>query len=395
MHHCDNLVFDMIPDAKSRCWVEIDLGALERNLRNIRDALPRWIRYVAVVKADAYGHGMAQTVTRLMHAGADLFAVANLREAAEIRELGGGWPILVLSALLPSEDDLILDYNIIPTVSSAAEVERFAMAARRAKRPIKIHLKIDTGMGRLGVWHEEAPSLVRQIMATPELSLEGVFTHFSSADVDAEFTALQRETFLATLAACEGLPLGKLLIHADNSAGIDSLGQDSPFNAVRVGLLQFGVRPYPGSLLGQIRVEPVLSFHTRVGLIKELPTGTPISYNRTHYIARATRTGVLTAGYADGIPTSLSNRADVVVNGYRCPILGRVTMDQVIVDLTDVPQVSVGDKATFIGSQQTSDGVRATIGVEEFSERAGQIPWEVFVSITKRVQRIYRIDSGV
>ncbi len=385
----------MKPDSKLRCWVEIDLGALERNLRNIRAALPPWIRYVAVVKADAYGHGMAQTVTRLMHAGADMFAVANIGEAAEIRELGSGWPILVLSALLPAEDSQIIDYNVIPAVSSAGEVERFATLAKSANRVIKIHLKIDTGMGRLGVWHEEAASLARLILSKPELSLEGVFTHFSSADADADFTALQRETFLATLAACEGLPLGRLLIHADNSAGIDSLGQDSPFNAVRVGLLQFGVRPYPGSLLGQIRVEPVLSFHSRIGLIKELPAGTPISYNRTHYLKRPTRTGVLTAGYADGVPTSLSNRADVLIKGKRCPILGRVTMDQIIIDLTDVPSAQVGEKATFIGIQSGEKGVQNAIGVEEFSERAGQIPWEVFVSITKRVHRVYRIDSGV
>lgn len=385
----------MKPDSKLRCWVEIDLGALERNLRNIRAALPPWIRYVAVVKADAYGHGMAQTVTRLMHAGADMFAVANIGEAAEIRELGSGWPILVLSALLPAEDSQIIDYNVIPAVSSAGEVERFATLAKSANRVIKIHLKIDTGMGRLGVWHEEAASLARLILSKPELSLEGVFTHFSSADADAEFTALQRETFLATLAACEGLPLGRLLIHADNSAGIDSLGRDSPFNAVRVGLLQFGVRPYPGSLLGQIRVEPVLSFHSRIGLIKELPAGTPISYNRTHYLKRPTRTGVLTAGYADGVPTSLSNRADVLIKGKRCPILGRVTMDQIIIDLTDVPSAQVGEKATFIGIQSGEKGEQNAIGVEEFSGRAGQIPWEVFVSITKRVHRVYRIDSGV
>lgn len=385
----------MKPDSKLRCWVEIDLGALERNLRNIRAALPPWIRYVAVVKADAYGHGMAQTVTRLMHAGANMFAVANIGEAAEIRELGSGWPILVLSALLPAEDSQIIDYNVIPAVSSAGEVERFATLAKSANRVIKIHLKIDTGMGRLGVWHEEAASLARLILSKPELSLEGVFTHFSSADADAEFTALQRETFLATLAACEGLPLGRLLIHADNSAGIDSLGRDSPFNAVRVGLLQFGVRPYPGSLLGQIRVEPVLSFHSRIGLIKELPAGTPISYNRTHYLKRPTRTGVLTAGYADGVPTSLSNRADVLIKGKRCPILGRVTMDQIIIDLTDVPSAQVGEKATFIGIQSGEKGEQNAIGVEEFSGRAGQIPWEVFVSITKRVHRVYRIDSGV
>lgn len=373
-----------------RAWVEIDLSALERNLQRIRAALPPWIRYVAVVKADAYGHGMVATVSRLMLAGADAFAVANLREAAEIQEIGGGWPILILSALLPEEVDRAVAQGVIPAISSSGECDRLAEAARRAGRSLTVHLKIDTGMGRLGVWHEEAIPLCQHLLACDSLHLGGVFTHFSSADGDPEYTHRQRELFLQVW---QSLPLpdpAGLLVHADNSAGLETLGQEGPFNAVRIGLLQFGVRPYPGSFLESVEVAPVLSFHSRVGLVKQLPAGTAISYGRTHVLARPTRVAILTAGYADGLPTSLSNQAQVLIAGRRCSVLGRVTMDQTIVDVTDVPGVEPGDRATWIGRQG-----EARITVQEFSCWAGDIPWEVFVSISKRVQRLYLRDSAV
>ena len=182
-----------------RCWAEIDLAALERNLRLIRASLPPHMRYVAVVKADAYGHGLHHTAARLMHAGADLFAVANVTEAAALRELGPGWPILVLSPLLPEEDRALAENDLAATVSSAGEVARFDAVGRAAGRPVAVHLKIDTGMGRLGVWHEQAPALYQTIAAAPHLRLAGVFTHFASPDDDVAFTEEQRRRFLAAL----------------------------------------------------------------------------------------------------------------------------------------------------------------------------------------------------
>ena len=375
---------------KLRCWAEIDLGVLERNLKRIRAALPSHIKYLAVVKADAYGHGMRQTVSRLMRSGTDMFAVANIGEAAEIREIGSGWPILALSALLPEEDKYISQYQIIPTISSADEVERFCRVGQAADKPIPVHLKIDTGMGRLGVWHEEASALYKKIRSCRELVLEGIFTHFSSAGTDPEFSRSQRELFLNALSCFPDLQLGQLLIHADNSAGLEFFSSDEPFNAVRVGLLQFGVRPYPESFLGRVRVEPVFSFHSRVGLVKNLPAGTGISYGGTYRLQRVSRIAVLTAGYGDGIPTTVSNIGEVLIQGRRCKILGRVTMDQTIVDITDLPNVSCGEKATLIGRQGGEE-----IDVTTFSTWAKSIPWETFCSITKRVQRIYRTDTAV
>lgn len=375
-----------------RCWAEIDLAALERNLRLIRAALPAGLRYVAVVKADAYGHGLPQTAARLMHAGADLFAVANIAEALSIRELSADWPVLLLGPTLPGEERYLAEFDLAATVSNADDVRRFAAAGRAAGRPVAVHLKLDTGMGRLGVWHEEAAALHAVIRETRDVRLAGVFTHFASADEDADFTAEQRRRLLAALERMPGLDREHLFIHADNSAGLESApGAGSPFNAVRVGLLQFGVLPHPHSLLARVNTEPVFSFHTRVGLVKTLPAGTGISYGRTRVLRRPSRIAVLTAGYGDGLDRALSNRGSVLIQGRRCPILGRVCMDQAIVDVTDLPaEPAVGDAVVLVGHQRG-----AAIGVAEFSAWAGTIPWETLCSVTKRVPRLYRNASGV
>jgi alanine racemase len=373
-----------------RCWAEIDLAALERNLKLIRASLPADIRYVAVVKADAYGHGLHHAAAHLMHAGADLFAVANVTEAAALRELGPGWPILILSPLLPGEENALTDADLAATISSAEELRRFEAAGRTAGRAISVHLKIDTGMGRVGVWHEEAPNLYAKIAGAEFVRLAGVFTHFASPDDDPSFTAEQRRRFLHALAQCPGLDPATLFVHADNSAGLETMPGSSPFNAVRIGLLQFGVLPHPNSLLAQVRTEPVFSFHTRVGLVKRLPRGTTVSYGRTHTLRRDTTIAVLCAGYADGMPRSASNRAQVLIHGRRCPVLGRVTMDQTIVDVTEVDGVLPGDETVLVGKQGDEE-----ISLTEFSRAADTIPWETLTSVTKRVPRLYKTALGV
>jgi alanine racemase len=374
-----------------RCWVEIDLAALERNLKLIRGSLPPHIRYVAVVKADAYGHGLPQVAARLMHAGADLFAVANLAEAMALRELSSDWPVLLLSPVLPDEDRYLAGHDLAATVSSPEEVARFDAAGRAAGKPVAVHLKIDTGMGRLGVWHTGAVALYAAIRSAPGVRLAGVFTHFASADDDPAFTAEQRRVFLQRLAEFPGFDPSGLFIHADNSAGLETTPGRSVFNAVRVGLLQFGILPHPHSLLGRVHTEPVFSFHTRVGLVKRLPAGTGISYGRTHRLQRDATVAVLTAGYGDGIARASSNRARVLINGQRCPVLGRVTMDQTIVDLTDVKgDVGSGDAVVLVGRQGGGE-----ISITEFSDWSDTIPWETLCSVTKRVPRHYRTPLGI
>jgi alanine racemase len=376
--------------ASARCWADVDLAALERNVRLIRASLPARMSYLAVVKADAYGHGLPQIAGRLMHAGVDIFGLANLAEAVALRETGADWPVLLLSPLLPGEDRRAAEHGFAATVSSAEEVVRLDAAGAATGRPVTVHLKIDTGMGRLGVWHEEAPALWEKIARAPHLRIAGVFTHFASPDDDAAFTAEQRRRFLATLARCPGLDPASLLVHADNSAGLETIADGGPFNAVRVGLLQFGVLPRAGSLLSAVRAEPVLSFHARVGLVKRLPAGASVSYGRTHTLRRDSTVAVLTAGYGDGVPRAVSNRASVLVRGQRCPVLGRVTMDQTIVDVTDAPGVAVNDEAVLVGRQGGAE-----ISLAEFSAWAGTIPWETLCAITKRVPRFYHGGLGL
>jgi len=374
-----------------RCWVEIDLAALERNLKLIRASLPAQIKYVAVVKADAYGHGLPHVAARLMHAGADLFAVASVAEAMALRELSSDWPVLLLSPVLPEEARYLAEYDLGATVSSAEEVQRFDEVGRAAGKPIAVHLKIDTGMGRLGVWHTEAGGLYAQIRAAKGVRLAGVFTHFSSADEDPLFTEEQRRIFLRTIDSFAEFNTEGLFIHADNSAGLETTPGRSVFNAVRVGLLQFGILPHPNSLLARVQTEPVFSFHTRVGLVKKLPAGTGISYGQTHRLRRDSTVAILTAGYGDGIARAGSNRASVLIEGRRCPVLGRVTMDQTIVDVTDVPvPVRSGDNVVLVGKQGAGE-----ITVTEFSAWSDSISWETLCSVTKRVPRLYRTPLGI
>lgn len=330
---------------------------------------------------------MPQLVQRLMQSGVDYFGVANVHEAAEIRHMGAGWPILILSPVLPEEDRYLIDYDLIPTLSTLAEARRLNDLGQRNKRAIKVHVKIDTGMGRLGIWHTEALPFIQEILAMTGLEITGIYTHFSSADTDPEFTRLQRERFVALLNEFKRLALIRLedlLIHADNSSSLNSLTGDTHFNAVRVGLLQLGIPPYPKSVLGKVQVEPVFSFYTKIGMIKNLPADTDISYSRTHRLNKATRVAVLTAGYGDGIPLKLSNKGHVLIQGIRCPIIGRVTMDQTIIDLSPVDHAEVGDTVVLIGQQGESQ-----ITTKAFSDTAESIPWETLCSITKRVARVY------
>lgn len=370
-----------------RCWAEIDLAALERNLNAIQAALPEHVRYIAVVKADAYGHGMNHTVARIMQAGIDMFGVANVAEAATIREIGGsGWQILILGATLEDEAQFLFEYDLIPTLSSLEEVEFLNRMAEERGTELKVHLKIDTGMGRLGVWHENAGELFQAMRKASHLKLDGIYTHFAHAETDIEFTDRQRRRLMSAIAAADWVKPQELLIHADNSAGLTSFSRESVYNAVRIGLLQFGITPYAQSLFAKVATTPIFSFKTRIALVKDLPAGTEISYGRTCRLKRSSKIAILCAGYGDGIPRSLSNKGFALVQGQRCPYLGRVTMDQLIIDVTDLEKPPrPGEEACLIGSQAGGE-----IMIEQFARWAGTISWEILCSITKRVPRIYK-----
>lgn len=374
-------------DAATRAWVEIDLPAIDRNVGRIKLALPRHVRYVAVVKANAYGHGMPEVATRLMQAGVDCFAVANVEEASRLREIGHEGDILLLSPTLPGEMARAVALGLDITLNSLAEAAALAAIVNASALTAKIHIKVDTGMGRAGVWHEAAPELFTYVRSQARFDWRGIYTHFSEADSDSGFTTEQRQIFLRLLALVTPAEKARMLIHADNSAGLESFSADSPFNAVRIGLMQYGLPPSAGSFLASLKPEPVLSFHARVVLVKDLPAGTAVSYNRTKVLSRPTRVAIVAVGYGDGVPTAASNRGFFLLQGRRCPILGRVTMDQTILDITDIPEVVAGDIATILGAQG-----KDRIAVAEFCAWADCIPWEALCTLTQRVRRVYRSD---
>ncbi len=368
-----------------RSWAEIDLAKLERNLRLIRDSIPEDFKYISVVKADAYGHGILPTASRLMQSGVDLFAVANVKEASEIREMGSGWPILVLGPLLEEEDDALVELDLIPSVSSVEEISRFQKLSKQTGKKIEVHLKVDTGMGRMGSWWEQASTVIEKINSSDGLELRGVLTHFAEPS-NEEFSRLQRDRFQRVISENLPTPLPRnFIVHADNSSSLKIMEKDSVFNAVRIGLLQFGVTPPIDSALAHLPVEPVLSFHTKLALVKDLPAKTSLSYGRLHTLNRASRIGIISAGYGDAIPLHCGNQASALIRGQSYPIVGRVTMDQTLIDLTDGPNdLANGEVVTLIGQQNGN-----SIPLEALALHGKTIPWELLCSITKRVPRIY------
>lgn len=370
-----------------RCWAEVDLDALRQNLRWIKHIVGKKVKIATVVKADAYGHGLRQIATLLMQSGTDVFGVANLIEAETIRALGKGWNILMLGACLPEEIRKAVKDDIIATVSTAAEADLFATEARRQGKIAKIHVKVDTGMGRLGVPWEKAVDLVKYTLNLNNIEFRGIYTHFSSAEDDPEFTQIQKQRFKYVLNELNKEKISIPMIHASNSAGIIH-EPDFHFNMVRPGLIVYGIFP-PGKrqidpMLKKF-IKPALSFKCRVSYVKEVSPDTPLSYGKIFVTKKKTKIATLTAGYGDGYLRSGSNLAEVLINGKRCKIVGRITMDQMLADVSHLPNVKPGDEVVMIGVQGNE-----SIDANEVAGWLNTIPWEVFTCITYRVPRIYK-----
>jgi alanine racemase len=370
-----------------RCWAEIDLSALRGNLAWIRHRVGPEKKIITVVKADAYGHGLKQIAALLMQSGTDIFGVANLAEAQTIRSVGRGWPILMLGACLPHEVEIAVRDGVMPTISSLTEARAFEVAAARQKKVVAVHVKVDTGMGRLGVAVTDAVDLVKRMRTLRHLSVTGLYTHFASAEDDRAFSREQRRRFDSVIAGLRTQKLLPPLIHAQNSAALlhELVGEG---NVVRPGLLVYGILPPGRRRLGKVsdsHLHAALSLKCRVSLVKEIPRGTLLSYGGTFKAARRMRVATLTAGYGDGYPRAASNRAEVLVHGHRCRVLGRVTMDQTLVDVSQLKRVRPGDEAVLVGWQG-----RKEITATELAAWCGTVPWEILTGITYRVPRVYR-----
>lgn len=364
-------------------WVEVDLDRFATNLRALQALVGDRTRVLLVAKADAYGHGAVEMALAAEAEGVSYLGVATLHEGLQLRIAGCRLPIVALSPLLPSEIDEALAHDIDPTVGDIEFARSLSAAAERSGRPARFHVEIDTGMGRIGVHEDEAAPFLAQVCALPRLRLASLYTHFPDADAaDASYTQAQVERFLAVITRLESAGIQAPIVHAANSAGTVNFGA-ARLDCVRLGLIAYGVHPPHDR--SQPAVEPVMSLRSRVVQVRDLPAGTSVSYARTFVTTRPTRMAVVPVGYGHGYSWLLSNRGEMLVAGRRVPILGRVTMDLTMVDVTDAPDVAVGDEVVLFGEQR---GARIT--VEEVAAWSETLPYEVMCTIGKRVTRLYR-----
>lgn len=362
-----------------RAWAEVDASALRHNLAVVQRRTPD-AGVIAITKADAYGHGVDIVIPEL-DAGVAMFGVASLDEA---RQLPAKRPVLLLGPCLPAERPDVIREGFIPSVSSYDEAKAYSELLE-AGETMKMHFAVDTGMGRMGVWQDEFLEQFTKTLALENVHVEAIFTHLPCADEDAEFTDRQLSIYSELVSKVEARH-GKYDCHVLNSAGIVNFPAWSG-RFVRAGLMLYGVSPEEEF---QKELRPVMKVCARVTLVRELGAGRSVSYGRTYITSRKCMAATLPIGYADGFPRTLSGRnAEVLIHGQRCPVLGRVTMDQIVVDISLVGDVAPGDEAVILGRQGEQE-----ITARELANKAGTISWEILTGIQQRVVRIRTETEG-
>ncbi len=364
--------------------VTIDLSALAYNLRQIRMLIGQSARIMGVVKSDAYGHGLLPVSQTLEKSRIDCLGVAHLNEAVELRDLGVRLPIAVLCGIRTKEECReVIEKDLIPIIFDLETAKILDQESAKKKKKTAIHLKVDTGMGRLGIAWDEAGAFVREIMSLKNLKLDALLSHLSSADEDsAEITRIQAENFRHAIETARYMGLELPLNSLANSAGI--MGHPyTNFEMVRPGIMLYGGLPNP-EFKSKVDLKPVMHFMGRVLQIRNFRDHTPISYGRRYFTNGPRRIAVLSAGYGDGIPRGISNRGMVLVNGKRAPIVGTICMNLTICDITGLRDVKPGDSTLFLGSQGEE-----TITGDDMAKWAGTISYEVFCSIGRGNKREY------
>lgn len=361
-------------------WAEINLENIAYNINSIRRIISPCTEILATVKADAYGHGIIPVSKKLVSLGIGYLGVATLDEAIVLRNAGIKCRILILGGIFPKDADAVVRYNLTQSVFTKDVAGALNLAAEKNKKKVPIHIKVDTGMGRLGVWHSDALDFIIQIKRFKSVNIEGIFTHLSSADIDEGFTESQISDFKILLSNLEKHGICIPLRHAANSLGIINF-KDSHFNLVRPGIIIYGL--YPKDRLN-IKLKPVLALKTKIAYLKKLPKGRSVSYGHTYIADKSTVIATLPIGYGDGYPRVLSNRASVLVKGKRAKLAGRVCMDQIMVDVGHIKNVKVGDTVILIGKKGAS-----RVSAEELAELSGTICYEIVCGIGLRVPRVY------
>jgi alanine racemase len=331
---------------------------------------------MALVKANAYGHGLVATAPELMTRGVESLGVANVAEVDEVRAAGVTGPIWIASPCLPTEFDEAVRLSAWPTLCAYAEARLLDRAAQKQGVVAEAHFKVDTGMGRMGLWPDLAAVELKKILTLKHVRVLAIATHFASADSDPALTQRQIKLFAAFRRQFPDLPY-----HVANSAGC-CLYPDPAAEWLRVGLAAYGVPPTPAF---RDALRPALTWKTRITQLRELPAGRTISYGATYRLKKPERLATIAVGYGDGYPRALSNQGSVLIKGHRCPIRGRVTMDQVVIDVSKIPPVKIGEEVVLLGTQKGTE-----ITADELAQLTGTVSYEILTGIGARVPRTYR-----
>jgi len=378
-------------------WAEVDLKAIAHNIRSLRKLTNPSARLMAIVKANGYGHGANEAAKTALDNGSALLGVARAHEGVSLREAGFDVPILVLSNSPPSMAKSIIDYDLTQTISSLQGAEALNSASAKLKKSINIHLKVDSGMGRLGIQPDcrrcnteglnAAPSAVEEVAAIvrlPNLELEGIFTHFATADdADKTYANQQLEIFMDFIEDLKRAGIDPPEKHAANSASIIDL-PDTHLDMVRAGIATYGLWPSPEVSKSKIDLKPAMALKTRVAHLKKVPAGQKFSYGITYETSEPTTIATLPVGYADGLNRLLSSKGHMLVCGKRAPIVGRICMDQTMLDVGHIPEVELDSEVVIFGQQGNE-----SITVDDFAAQIQTINYEVVCSITSRVPRVY------
>ena len=363
---------------------EIDLRAFRHNLQNLRNYLAPQTQIMAVVKADAYGHGAVPCARIAVASGADYLGAGVIEEGIELRKSGINTPILILGSIFANEVEDLVYYDLATILCNLPLAQALSKEGRKQNKIVSVHIKLDTGMNRLGVSPKYSTTLLDQIHNLPNLKVEGISTHFSSADnEDISITQVQIEKFRTTLAKLKNVPI----VHCANTSALFRI-PESHFNMVRPGLILYGSLPSPSlnKVLSQKEnhFQPVMQWKSQIILIKPIAKGQPISYSGSFITRQNSLVATLPIGYADGLHRSLSNKIDVLIRGKRAPQIGNICMDMTLIDVTKIQGVAEGDEVVLFGEQEGQ-----VIQVEEMATKGETIPYEILCNVGKRVPRIY------
>jgi alanine racemase len=368
---------------RERAVSEVKLAVIAANAATIREMVGPNTALMAVVKADAYGHGSVEVSRAALSGGAYALGVATINEAILLRSHFPESPIFVLPPFAPYEAETVFEHQLTPLVSSPEQLDALSAAAKRLNRVVNLHIEIDTGMGRSGVQPDRAFDLAASVMDKEGVSLTGLATHFASSGEDAAYTERQLSVFSEASRAIRSLSSHKLMLHAANSAGV-LCHPESRLDMVRTGLLLYGIMPPIANGITVPSLTPAMRVKTQIALIRVLPEGHSISYGQTHTLRRKSRVATIPIGYGDGYPREMSNRGEVLIHGRRAPILGRVCMDVTVVDVTDIPEAVVGDEVVLIG-QQGKEQIKA----EQIARQIGTTEHEITTRLLPRLARVY------